>query len=194
MNSMPKAAFSPRAITAAVGVALALALTGCGGQGTDEPPEKTDKAAQTEKSGDSGGMQGEAAPSESANAPADPSKSPESEPSESKSEDPFADAAKATSWASDNGIKVDKEGDGVIPTASLEADLDDLFTNKFDMKVNKVKCRDDMKVMDWWGLTSCEVHTKKKTYFGSMTLVDHKDNMIKYEVKFPGVDKSEVDF
>lgn len=194
MKPMPQAAFSPRTITAAAGLVLALALTGCGGQGTDEAPEKTDKAAQSEKSGDSGGMQGKAAPNESADAPADPSKSAESEPSESKPEDPHADAAKATSWASDNGIKVDKDGDGVIPTESLEADLDDLFTNKFDMTVKKVKCRDDMKVIDWWGLTSCEVHTKKKTYFGSMTLIDHKDNMIKYEVKFPGVDKSEVDF
>lgn len=195
MRPMPQAAFSPRTITAAAGVALALALTGCGGQGTDDPPEKTDEAAQTEESGDSGGMQGTAAPSESAGAPAaDPSESAESEPSESKPEDPHADAAKATSWASDSGIKVDKEGDGVIPKESLVADLDDLFTNKFDMKVKKVKCRDDMKVIDWWGLTSCEVHTEKKTYFGSMTLVDHKDNMIKYEVKFPGIDKSEVDF
>lgn len=194
MKPMPKAAFSPRTITAAAGVALALALTGCGGQGTDEPPEKTDKAAQTEKSGNSGGMQGEAAPSESANAPADPSKSPESEPSETKSEDPFADAPKTTSWASDDGMKVNKDGDGKIPAASIEADLDDLFTNKFDMKLKRVECRDDMKVMDWWGLTSCEIETKKKTYFGSMTLVDHKDNMIKYEIKFPGLDKSEVDF
>lgn len=191
MRPMPQAALSPRTITAAAGVALALALTGCGGAQTDSEPKKTDEAAQ----GDSGGMQGTAAPSESAGASAaDQSESAESEPNESTSDDPFADAAKATSWASDSGIKVDKEGDGVIPTASLEADLDDLFTNKFDMKVTKVKCRDDMKVMDWWGLTSCEVHTKKKTYFGSMTLVDHKDNMIKYEVKFPGVDKSEVDF
>ncbi|GAA1847602.1 hypothetical protein GCM10009813_06920 [Brevibacterium marinum] len=194
MKPMPKAAISPRTIIAGAGIALALALTGCGGGQPDEPSQKTDEAAQSEEFGDSGGMQGEAAPSESASAPAaDPSEAA-SEPSETTSEDPFADAAKATSWASDDGIKVDEEGDGVIPTASLEADLDDLFTNKFDMKVKKVKCRDDMKVMDWWGLTSCEVHTKKKTYFGSMTLVDHKEEMIKYEVKFPGVDKSEVDF
>lgn len=189
MKSMPKAAFSARTITAAAGIALALALTGCGGGEKDEPAKKSDEAAQTEK----GGMQGKAAPSESESAPAvAPSKSAESEPSKSK--DLFADAPRTTSWASDDGIKVDKEGDGKIPTASLEADIDDLFTNKFDMKVSKVECRDDMKVMGWWGLTSCEVHTKKKTYFGTVKLVDRKDNMIKYEVKFPGLDKSEMDF
>lgn len=191
MTPMPKAASSPRMITAAAGITLALALTGCGGGEEEEPPQKTDEAAQTEKSGDSGGMQGKAAPSSSAPA-ADPSKSAKSKPS--KSEDPFADAPKTTSWASDDGIKVNKEGDGKIPAASLEADIDDLFTNKFDMKVTKVECRDDMKVIDWWGLTSCEVHTKKKTYFGTVKLVDRKDNMIKYEVKFPGLDKSEMDF
>ena len=190
MSPMPKAAFSPRSITAAVGVALALALTGCGGQGTDETPKKSDEAAQTEESGDDNGMQGQAASTEdpSQTAPA------KSEPSETKSEDPFADAPKTTSWASDDAMKVNKDGDGNIPAASIEADLDDLFTNKFDMKLTRVECRDDMKVMDWWGLTSCEVETKKKTYFGSMTLVDHKDNMIKYEIKFPGLDKTEVDF
>lgn len=193
MKPMPKAGFSPRTIIAAAGFALALTLTGCGGGEKDEPPQKTNEAAQTEKSGDSGGMQGKAAPGSTASAPAaDPSQSAKSKPS--KSEDPFADAPRTTSWASDDGIKVDKKGDGKIPTASLEADIDDLFSNKFDMKVTKVECRDDMKVMGWWGLTSCEVQTKKKTYFGSVKLVDHKDNMIKYEVKFPGLDKSEVDF
>lgn len=189
MRPMPKAAFSARTITAAAGIALALALTSCGGGQKDEPEKKTGEAAQTKK----GGMQGKAAPSESESAPAPPpSKSAKSEPSKSK--DPFADAPRTTSWASDDGIKVDKKGDGKIPAASLEADIDDLFTNKFDMKVTKVECRDDMKVMGWWGLTSCEVHTKKKTYFGSVKLVDHKDKMIKYEVKFPGLDKDEVDF
>lgn len=193
MTPMPKTGFSPRMITAAAGFALALTLTGCGGGQKDEPPQKTDEAAQTEKSGDGGGMRGKAAPTESDSAPTTPpSKSEKSEPSKSK--DPFADAPRTTSWASDDGIKVNNKGDGKIPTASLEADIDDLFTNKFDMKVTKVECRDDMKVMGWWGLTSCEVHTKKKTYFGSVKLVDHKDNMIKYEVKFPGLDKSEVNF
>lgn len=192
MKPMTKAAFSPRTITAAVGVALALALTGCGGD-KDESQKKTDEAAQTEKADDGGGMQGKAAPgeSESASAPA-PSKSAGSEPSKSK--DLFADAPRTTSWASDDGIKVNKEGDGTVPKASLQADIDDLFKNKFKMDVDAVECRDDMKVIDWWGLTSCEVQTKKKTYFGTVKLVDHKDNMIKYEVKFPGLDKKEVDF
>lgn len=90
MKPMTKAAFSPRTITAAVGVALALALTGCGGD-KDESQKKTDEAAQTEKADDGGGMQGKAVPgeSESASAP-DPSKSAEPEPSKSK--DLFADA------------------------------------------------------------------------------------------------------
>ena len=180
-----------RAITAAAGVALALALTGCGGTQTDQP-EKTADPGQSEETGDSGGMQGGAAETE---APSEaPTDAAESEPSESKPEDPFADAARATSWASDDGVKVNKKGDGKVPAASLEADLDDLFKNKFNMKVKKVECAKDMEVTDWWGLATCNVTDDEMTYYGSVKLIDHKDNMIKYEVKFPGVDKSDVDF
>lgn len=191
MKPIQKPIMAARATTAAAGLALALALTGCGSTGTDEP-EKTEEASQSEDTSDAGGMQGGAAQTE---APTEaPSEAAGSEPSESKSEDPFADAARATSWASDDSMKVNKDGDGKVPAASLEADLDDLFKNKFDMKVKKVECAKDMKVIDWWGLSTCNVTDDEKTYYGSVKLIDHKDNMIKYEVKFPGIDKSEVDF
>lgn len=186
MKPIQKSVSRSGAVIAAAGVALALTLSGCGSDQKDE--KESDETAQSEDAGDAGGMQGEAAQTE------EPTETAKSEPSKTTSEDPFKDSAKATSWASDDGIKVNKEGDGKIPAASLEADIDDLFKNKFKMKVKKVECRDDMKVMDWWGLTSCQVTDDETTYFGSVSLVDHKDNMVKYEVKFPGVDKSEVDF
>ncbi|GAA1953350.1 hypothetical protein GCM10009689_38060 [Brevibacterium antiquum] len=189
MKPMQKSLSRPGAVIAAAGVALALTLSGCGGG--DE--KKTDETAQSEETTAPGAMQGEAAETEESTE-AGQSEAAKPEPSKTKYEDPFKDSPKATSWASDDGIKVNEEGDGTVPKASLEADIDDLFKNKFTMKVKAVECRDDMKVMDWWGLTSCEVQTKKKTYFGSVKLVDHKNDMVKYEVKFPGLDPSEVDF
>ena len=188
MKPIQKPIIRARAITVAASVALALALTGCGSTQTEAEPEKTDETGQSEDAGDSGGMQGESVQTET------PTEAAESEPSETKSEDPFADAARTTSWASDDSMKVNKDGDGKVPAASLEVDLDDLFKNKFNMKVKKVECANDMKVTDWWGLATCNVTDDEKTYYGSVKLIDHKDNMIKYEVKFPGIDKGDVDF
>lgn len=189
MKPMPKSASRSGAVIAAACVALALTLSGCGGDQQDE--KNSDDTAQSEDAGDTGGMQGQAAETQE---PTQTAESKKPAPSTTKAEDPFKDSAKVTSWASDDGIKVDEDGDGKIPMASLEADIDDLFKNKFKMKVKKVECRDDMKVTGWWGLTSCQVTDDEMTYFGSVTLVDHKDNMIKYELKFPGIDKSDVDF
>lgn len=188
MKPMQKSVSRSGAVIAAAGVALALTLSGCGGdQKDDKKPEET---AQSESADDPGAMQGEAAQTEgpSQTAPA------KSEPSKTKSEDPYADAARTTSWASDDGMKVDKEGDGNIPAASLEADLIDLFENKFDMKVKKAECTRDMEVIKWYGFETCNVTTKEKTYYGTVKLIDHKDKMIKYELVFPGIDKSDVDF
>lgn len=203
MKPMPKAAFSPRTITAAAGIALALALalTGCGSGGKDEP-QKNDEAAQTQKSDDGGGMQGKSATSESASAPAPDSSTPaDSEPSESKSEDPFADSATTTNWASDDSMKVDKKGNGTVPARSIEADLVDLFENKLDMKVKKAKCASDMDLTEWYGFETCDVTVEdkkapdnEKTYFGTVKIVDHKDKMIKYKLKFPGINKKDFDF
>ncbi|RAG68481.1 hypothetical protein DN536_35170, partial [Burkholderia multivorans] len=73
-----------------------------------------------------------------------PSPTPtEESPSPGASEDPFADAAPTTSWASDEAMKIDKDGNGTIPAASLEADLVDLFANTFDMSVKEAKCEQD---------------------------------------------------
>lgn len=176
------------AVLAAAGLALALTLSGCGG-GTDDE-KKSDEAAQTQDS-DAGGMQGEAASTESP-APA-PTESEEAEPSESAThKDPFADSPKTTSWASDEGIKIDKDGEGKVSARSLEADVVDLFENKFDIKVKEINCK-AMDLHGWFGISNCQVDTKKRKYFGSVSVVDHKDSMVKYELKFPGLKKDDID-
>lgn len=186
MKPMQKSVSRSGAVIAAAGVALALTLSGCGSDQKEE--KKSDETAQSEEADDPGAMQGKSAQTE------EPTEAAKSEPSKTKSEDPYADAARTTSWASDDGMKVDKEGDGTIPAASLEADLIDLFENKFDMKVKKAECTRDMEVIKWYGFETCNVTTKEKTYYGTVKLIDHKDKMIKYELVFPGIDKSEVDF
>lgn len=162
---------------AAAVAAMALALAGCGmgGDSSDaqQPPEVSTLGAET--------------PTPSPT-PTEESASPDA------SEDPFADAARTTSWASDEAMKIDKDGNGTIPAASLEADLVDLFANKFDMSVKEAKCEQDMTVTDWSGFESCNVVDEEMTYFGTIELIDHKDNMVEYEVMFPGIDKDDVDF
>lgn len=172
---------SLRIVTAVGAAAAALALSGCGSGGGEAQSSPTASAAQSPDA---------AAPTEAAA----PTQAPADSPAPSTSEDPFADSARATSWASDEAMKIDKDGNGTIPAASLEADLVDLFKNKFDMSVKEAKCDQDMTVTQWSGFESCNVVDEKMTYFGTIELIDHKDGMVKYEVMFPGIDKSDVDF
>jgi len=116
-------------------------------------------------------------------------------------EDQKSDAAKTTNWASDDGMKIDKKGNGIVPASSIEADLVDLFENKLDWKVKEAKCDSDMELREWYGFKSCQVTVKdkdaykgRKKYFGTVKIVDHKDQMIKYELMFPGIDKEDFDF
>lgn len=198
MTPISRSVRMPRLLTVAAGTALALSLTGCGGG--DEPAEgQTSEAAQTADDGgdssDGGGFGGGAVSSPSASEPA------EAEPTDTKSTDPFADAARTTSWASDDGMKIDKKGNGTVPASSIEADLIDLFENKVGMKVKKAQCDEDMDLREWYGFESCQVVVKdkeayngEKKYFGTVKIVDHKDTMVKYELMFPGIDKEDFDF
>ncbi|WP_064485775.1 hypothetical protein [Brevibacterium linens] len=191
MTPIRRSTWMPRLLTAAAGTVLALSLTACGGSGGDEPAEgQKSEAAQTEKGGFGGGAVESEEP-----------ESAEAEPTDTKSTDPFADAAKTTNWASDDGMKIDKKGNGVVPASSIEADLIDLFENKLDLKVKEAKCDSDMELKEWYGFKSCQVSVKdkdaykgRKKYFGTVKIVDHKDKMVKYELMFPGIDKEDFDF
>lgn len=196
MTPIRRSTWMPRLLTAAAGTALALSLTACGGSGGDKPAEnQKSEAAQTEE----GGFGGGAVESKEADAPG--SEPAEAEPTDTKSTDPYADAAKTTSWASDDGMKIDKKGNGTVPASSIEADLVDLFENKLDFTVKKAECATDMDLTEWYGFETCNVTVKdkealkgEKTYYGTVKIVDHKDKMVKYELKFPGIDKEDFDF
>ncbi|WP_166970576.1 hypothetical protein [Brevibacterium atlanticum] len=199
MTPIRRSTWMPRLMTLAAGTALALSLSACGGG--DEPAEgETSEAAQaTEDSSDGGGFGGDAVESEPPETQA--SESDEKEPTDTKSTDPFADAARTTSWASDDGMKIDKKGNGTVPASSIEADLVDLFENKVKMTVKKAHCDEDMDLREWYGFESCQVVVKdkeayngEKKYFGTVKIVDHKDQMVKYELMFPGIDKEDFDF
>lgn len=196
MTPIRRSTWMPRLLTATAGTVLALSLTACGGSGRDKPAEdQKSEAPQTEE----GGFGGGAVESKEAEAPG--SEPAEAEPTDTKSTDPFADAAKTTNWASDDGMKIDKKGNGIVPASSIEADLIDLFENKLDWKVKEAKCDSDMELREWYGFKSCQVTVKdkdaykgRKKYFGTVKIVDHKDQMIKYELMFPGIDKEDFDF
>lgn len=172
-----------RAVVAASVLALSLGLTGCGAGGDqDAPADGAPSSAESTGAGSTAPSSSEAGSSEEASTEAAPS------------EDPFADSARAQSWASDEGMDIDADGNGTIPAASLEADLVDLFRNKFDLEVEKATCDTDMEVTAWSGFEPCDVVVKDMTYFGTVELIDHKDAMVKYEVLFPGLNKDDVSF
>jgi hypothetical protein len=191
MTSIRRSPWTMRLLTVAAATALALSLSACGGGDEPSGDQKSEAGQATEKASDDGGGFGGGA----ASSPAAP------EPTDTKSTDPFADAAKTTNWASDAGMKIDKKGNGTVPARSIEADLVDLFENKLDMKVKKAECSRDMELREWYGFETCDVTVKDKerstgerTYYGTVKIVDHKDKMVKYELKFPGIDKDDFDF
>ena len=196
MTPIRRSTWMPRLLTAAAGTALALSLAACGGSGGDKPAEgEKSEAAQTEEGGFGGGAVESEAPGGSESEPA------EAEPTDTKSTDPYADAAKTTNWASDDGMKIDKKGNGTVPASSLEADLVDLFENKLDFTVTKAECATDMDLTEWYGFETCNVTVKdkeaikgEKTYYGTVKIVDHKEKMVKYELMFPGIDQEDFDF
>ncbi|MCM1013459.1 hypothetical protein [Brevibacterium sp. XM4083] len=172
-----------RAVVAASVLALSLGLTGCGAGGEkDAPADDTPSSADPSAAESTAPSSSEAGSSEEASTEGAPS------------EDPFADSARAQSWASDEGMDIDADGNGTIPAASLEADLVDLFRNKFDLEVEEATCDTDMEVTAWSGFEPCDVVVKDMTYFGTVELIDHKDAMVKYEVLFPGLNKDDVSF
>ncbi len=191
-----------RSTAAVVGIATAFALGGCGslpGQSSGE--DASDARADGSETAANPATEAATAPP-TAGAEAEGTEATETgEPegtstsaSASDTDDLWADKAKTRSWASDDAIKVDENGNGTIPAASLEADLVDLFTNKFGLKIKETKCDDDMTVDNWEGfLVSCDVIAEDTTYFGTVELVDHRDDMIQYEVMFPGIDEKDLD-
>ena len=208
MISIRRSPWTARLLTVAAGTALALSLSACGG-GDEPTDDQKSEAAQTADDGkdssSEGGFGGGAMSSSSPSAPAAStpaaSNPAASEPTDTKSTDPFADAAKTTNWASDDGMKIDKKGNGTVPARSIEADLIDLFENKLEMKVKKAECANDMDLNEWYGFETCDVTVKDKkrttgerTYYGTVKIVDHKDKMVKYELKFPGIDQKDFDF
>lgn len=196
MTPIRRSTWMPRLLTAAAGTALALSLAACGGSSGDKPAEgEKSEAAQTEEGGFGGGAVESEAPGGSESEPA------EAEPTDTKSTDPYADAAKTTNWASDDGMKIDNKGNGTVPASSLEADLVDLFENKLDFTVTKAECATDMDLTEWYGFETCNVTVKdkeaikgEKTYYGTVKIVDHKEKMVKYELMFPGIDQEDFDF
>ncbi|WP_309132186.1 hypothetical protein [Brevibacterium sp.] len=193
-----------RSTSAVVGIAAAFALAGCGslpGQSSGE--DASDARVEETTASETPATEAATSPTESAGAEeaAEPTETGEPEgastaagESGSDTDDLWADKARTRSWASDDSIEVDKNGNGTIPAESLEADLVDLFTNKFGLEIKETKCDDDMKVENWQGfIVSCDVIAKDTTYFGTVELVDHKDTMIQYEVLFPGIDEKDLD-
>lgn len=187
----------PRLVAAAA--ALTVCLAGCSGGGESQG-EQGDQQQSASAPAEGGADQsaagdeadaGDTGATAEASSGADGSGSAPTTPSTNVSER-FKDSAKTTSWASDDSMKVDKKGNGTIPEKSLEFDLKDLFVNKFEMKVSKVDCTRKMNVNSWRGSTLCNVTANGKTYFGSVKLIDHRGDMVRYQLIFPGMNKKDL--
>lgn len=207
------AARAPRTIAALVGVAGALTLSACGQLGgltTDEPCGSPAagcvQVTPTDETTDGPGMEGTMGIGDGA----DGSGSEESGGDGAGGDGSGTDAdggsgdgqttvgpkdgeIRTESLAGDDSIEVDEDGNGVVPAAALEADIEDLFVNKYGIDVTDVECRDDLKVIAEHGSQNCDIHTEKRTYFGTIGIRGFEGDMVKYELYFPGLDEDALD-
>ena len=200
-----------RGLVAAVCVAGALALTGCGllpgtGTGTDEPCG-SDQAGCVQV--DSSEEPTDGAPTGEA---ADPEAQPSTEAAGSSdgdgtgtdgsgddgsgddgSEMDDEDWIKTESLAGDSSVELDEDGNGKFPTAALEADIEDLFVNKFGLPVTSVDCAHDATMIAGSGSTICDIETDERTYYGTVRINQDEGELFRYELQFPGLPKDELD-
>lgn len=214
---------SARGLLAAAGVAGALTLSGCGllpfGQGTDEPcgssqagcvqvdpsteggagepttqptadsPETgvtteagTGGAGEADGSGGTDGADGSSGSGE-ADGAGDSGGSGQDE----------EDWISTESLAGDPSVELDEDGSGTFPAEALEADIMDLFVNKFDVPVTEVVCAHDVSMYQGRGSGICDLETDERTYYGSVIIEQDEGELFKYELQFPGLDKDELD-
>ncbi|GAA4511377.1 hypothetical protein [Brevibacterium yomogidense] len=203
---------APRTIAALVGVAGALTLSACGqleGLTTDEPcgspaagcvqitptDETTDGPGMEGTMGSGTGADGSEGEEPGGDASGDgPGTDSDGGSGEGQTTvGPKDGEIRTESLAGDDSIEVDEDGNGVVPAAALEADIEDLFVNKYGIDVTEVECRDDMKVMAEHGSQNCDIHTEKRTYFGTIGIRGFEGDMVKYELYFPGLDEDALD-
>lgn len=200
-----------RGLVAAVCVAGALALTGCGllpgtGTGTDEPCG----------SGQAGCVQVDSSEDPTDGAPTGEASDPEAQPSTEAAGSSDADGTgtdgsgddgsgddgsemddedwiKTESLAGDSSVELDEDGNGKFPTAALEADIEDLFVNKFGLPVTSVDCAHDATMIAGSGSTICDIETDERTYYGTVRINQDEGELFRYELQFPGLPKDELD-
>lgn len=207
---------SARGLLAAAGVAGALTLSGCGllpfGQGTDEPCG-SGQAGCVQVDPSTEGTEGAGAPTTQPTAD-----SPETGvtteagtggagEAEGSGGTDGADGAGSSSgageeeedWisteslAGDSSVELDEDGTGTFPAEALEADIKDLFVNKFDVPVTEVICAHDVSMYQGRGSGICDLETDERTYYGSVIVEQDEGELFKYELQFPGLDKDELD-
>ena len=81
----------------------------------------------------------------------------------------------------------------LVQAEALEADIKDLFVNKFDVPVTEVICAHDVSMYQGRGSGICDLETDERTYYGSVIVEQDEGELFKYELQFPGLDKDELD-
>lgn len=196
-----------RGLLAAAGVAGALTLSGCGllpfGQGTDEPCGSA-QAGCVQVDPSTKGTDGAGEPTTQPTADSPEAGATTEAGAGVAGETDGADGAGGSggeeedwisteSLAGDSSVELDEDGTGTFPAEALEADIKDLFVNKFDVPVTEVVCAHDVSMYDGRGSGICDLETDERTYYGSVIIEQDEGELFKYELQFPGLDKDELD-
>ncbi|WP_019158527.1 hypothetical protein [Brevibacterium senegalense] len=198
---------SARGLLAAAGVAGALTLSGCGllpfGQGTDEPCGsaqagcvQVDPSTEgTDGAGEPPNQPTADSPEAGATTEAGAGVAGETDGADGAggSGEEEEDWISTESLAGDSSVELDEDGTGTFPAEALEADIKDLFVNKFDVPVTEVVCAHDVSMYDGRGSGICDLETDERTYYGSVIIEQDEGELFKYELQFPGLDKDELD-
>lgn len=186
-----------RGLLAAVGLAGALALSACDPGDllrTDEPCGSGQAGCvQVDPSTSAQPTEGGDPTTSPATADPDAGQSTEAGAGTGGGTDEEEDWISTESLAGDSSVELDEDGNGKFPVAALEADIEDLFVNKFDIPVTSVDCAHDATMISGRGSTICDIETDERTYYGTIVIEQDEGELFKYELQFPGLDKDALD-
>lgn len=188
---------APRRLAVIVGVAGALTLSACGQWETVTADEPCGSAAMSCVQMPSSPTAEPTGPAIDGSTGTAPEEDQDTNDGHTTNDDQDTNNAqgdvRTESLAGDDSIEIDDEGYGVVPAATLEADIKDLFVNKYGIAVTDVDCANDMKILAGGGSQSCDVITNDRTYFGLVKFLGRDGDMVKYQLSFPGLADDALD-
>lgn len=86
----------------------------------------------------------------------------------------------------EDGVELDRDGNGKIPADVLEADIVDAYA-KQGTTVDNVDCYSDLRIYSHRGSQSCTVKAAGQNHYGTVKITSASQSGIGYSLEFPNI-------